>query len=285
MDSDDKKITQLPVVTSLSDSDLLVTVVNIGTAPQTKAIAKSNAITGGLTVIAASVTTSNVTGVEGTLHNLDVSGMTANRDFNLPTPSASGKRIGVRLSTGDDTYALILKINSVEWSRVFITGEIVIFVSTGTGAGDWKIEEDGRIPCMCKIEATSAQSISNATVTTITFNQTAYDNAGGQADLSAEKINIRRANKYLVGANLDYDQMPANAARVGMWASDDSAYVIHAEQSALSGGYPGFLTTTQVPMTTSNKISMSTFQNSGSAVNTTAFYVKPAIWIMEILPS
>lgn len=47
MDSDDKKITQLPLVTSLSDSDLLVTVVNIGTAPQTKAIAKSNAITGG----------------------------------------------------------------------------------------------------------------------------------------------------------------------------------------------------------------------------------------------
>lgn len=43
MDSDDKKITQLTLATSLSDSDLLVTVVNIGTAPETKAIAKSNA--------------------------------------------------------------------------------------------------------------------------------------------------------------------------------------------------------------------------------------------------
>lgn len=42
MDSDDKKITQLARVTSLSDSDLFVVVVNVGTAPVTKAIEKSN---------------------------------------------------------------------------------------------------------------------------------------------------------------------------------------------------------------------------------------------------
>jgi len=43
MDSDDKKITQLARVTSLSDSDLFVVAVNLGTAPETKAIEKSNA--------------------------------------------------------------------------------------------------------------------------------------------------------------------------------------------------------------------------------------------------
>lgn len=42
MDSDDKKISQLARVTSLSDSDLFVVVVNLGTAPETKAIEKSN---------------------------------------------------------------------------------------------------------------------------------------------------------------------------------------------------------------------------------------------------
>lgn len=47
MDSDDKKITQLARVTSLSDSDLFVVVVNVGSAPETKAIEKSNAINGG----------------------------------------------------------------------------------------------------------------------------------------------------------------------------------------------------------------------------------------------
>ncbi len=48
MDSDDKKITQLTRVTSISDSDLFVVVVNVGTAPVTKAIEKSNAVSSGL---------------------------------------------------------------------------------------------------------------------------------------------------------------------------------------------------------------------------------------------
>lgn len=42
MDSDDKKITQLTRVTSLSDSDLLVVTIDVGTAPKTRAIEKSN---------------------------------------------------------------------------------------------------------------------------------------------------------------------------------------------------------------------------------------------------
>jgi len=43
MDSDDKKITQLTKVTTLSDSDLFVVAVSVGTAPATKAIEKSKA--------------------------------------------------------------------------------------------------------------------------------------------------------------------------------------------------------------------------------------------------
>lgn len=44
MDSDDKKITQLTQVTSLSDSDLFVVSIDVGTAPKTRAIKKSDAI-------------------------------------------------------------------------------------------------------------------------------------------------------------------------------------------------------------------------------------------------
>lgn len=47
MDSDDRKITQLTQVTSLSDSDLFVVSVDVGTAPKTRAIKKSDAIVGG----------------------------------------------------------------------------------------------------------------------------------------------------------------------------------------------------------------------------------------------
>ena len=53
MDSDDKKITQLARVTSLSDSDLFVVVVNVGTAPQTKAIVKSDLGVSGSTLAIA----------------------------------------------------------------------------------------------------------------------------------------------------------------------------------------------------------------------------------------
>lgn len=42
MDSDDKKITQLAQVTSLLDSDLLVVSIDVGTAPKTRAIKKTN---------------------------------------------------------------------------------------------------------------------------------------------------------------------------------------------------------------------------------------------------
>ena len=41
MDSDDKKITQLSPITALSDSDLFVVVVNVGTAPETRSMAGS----------------------------------------------------------------------------------------------------------------------------------------------------------------------------------------------------------------------------------------------------
>lgn len=47
MDSDDRKITQLTQVTSLNDSDLFVVSIDVGTAPKTRAIKKSDAIVGG----------------------------------------------------------------------------------------------------------------------------------------------------------------------------------------------------------------------------------------------
>ena len=53
MDSDDRKITQLARVTSLSDSDLFVVVVNVGTAPVTKAIVKSDLGVSGSTLAIA----------------------------------------------------------------------------------------------------------------------------------------------------------------------------------------------------------------------------------------
>lgn len=268
MDSDDKKITQLPLVTSLSDSDLLVTVVNIGSAPQTKAIAKSNAISDGLTVTSASVTTSNVTGVEGTLHNLDVSGMTANRDFNLPTPSATGKRVGVRLSTGDATYALLLKINTVEWSRIFITSEIVIFVSTGTGAGDWAVEYDGRIAPNVRIYHDAAQTISNATFTVLSFNTERWD-VGENHDTSTNnsRITVRRAGKYIVSASVLFDTN-GTGERIIYILRDGTANIAQMRFGSGNGAtYAGLTISSEINMTAGQYFTLTVYQSSGGNLN------------------
>ncbi len=132
---------------------------------------------GGLTISVASVTTSNVTGVEDTHHILDVSGMTANRDFNLPTPTAAGKRCKVTLSAGDATYELIVKVNTVEVTRLFITNETMEFVSTGTGAANWQISQNGMIACSAEIENNDDQPFTNITDAKVVLDELVSDNA------------------------------------------------------------------------------------------------------------
>jgi hypothetical protein len=155
---------------------------------------------GGLTNSATSVTTSNVTGVAGTRHILDVSGMTANRDFNLPTPSAAGQLIAVQLSAGDDTYELIVKRNGTEITRLFIAGEKLEFVSTGTGAGDWIVTHDGRIPCATLLRriTTDANTTHGAGVHIHAAWNDATINRGNCANLTNVNIKIRRAGYYKI---------------------------------------------------------------------------------------
>ncbi|MBN8654383.1 MAG: hypothetical protein J0M11_01510 [Anaerolineae bacterium] len=160
---------------------------------------------GGLTNSASSVTTSNVTGVAGRRHILDVSGMTANRNFVLPA-GVAGQEIEVNISVGDDTYALILigdtgiSINggsaATEWSRLFITNETVRFVATSSS--NWNVINDGRIPCIAVLERQAAQSIANTTATKIAFDA-APTNRGNMGDIATnDRVNIRRSNFYVV---------------------------------------------------------------------------------------
>ena len=102
----------------------------------------------------ASPTTADPTVTVNTMHFLDLSGLTANRNFTLPAVAAVGDRAGVYITTGDDTYELIIKANTgdtlngvsaSEWSRVFITGEVVIMRCITANAA-WLVEYDGRIP-------------------------------------------------------------------------------------------------------------------------------------------
>ena len=163
----------------------------------------------GLNEIQASPTGAGVTGVVGTLHILDISGLTASRDFTLPATCAVGDRVGVFIKTGDPDYELLLKpasgdtINggspAAEWSRLFITGECVIF-RCNTADTDWIVEYDGRIPCAAHMYLAADEGSKTAS----TFLKIGVDaqlvNVGDIASTSQERVNIRRKGAYTVGA-------------------------------------------------------------------------------------
>ena len=208
--------------------------------------------------------------------------MTADRDFNLPTPTAAGKRIGVRLSVGDATYALLLKIDAVEWSRIFITGEIVIFVSTGTGAANWAIEQDGRIPCTTKIQNTGAQAIANSTLTVVTLDELDFDNASC-ADTGNNRITIRRTNRYLAAGGVALDTLAGNAYRVLCRIRINNAtYLVASEISGLSGCLPHLDLVGLDELTATQVLNLYVFHNSGSSEDTYVTLTPSHLEIMEI---
>jgi len=154
---------------------------------------------GGLTYSAETVTTGNVTLVEGQVTDCTVSGMNADRDANLPTPSAAGVYCGVRLVTdAPAAYALVLKANSVEKTRLHTDTESVLFKSTGTGAGDWEVSEggDGRIPQQTVIYDDNGTTWNSGTDTSFDYS-TATQNIGNAADLVNDRVNIRRTGNYM----------------------------------------------------------------------------------------
>lgn len=168
-------------------------IANLGMDSQGYIVTGTTGGGGGLTYTATTVTTGNVTAVSENFYDCTIAGMTADRDFNLPTPAAAGERIALRVLDGDNAFELIIKANSVEITRVFIANEYMSFVSTGTGAGDWKIEVDGRVACLAVAERQAAQAILHNTVTLVEID-TAIINRGDLLDVSSGyRATARRA--------------------------------------------------------------------------------------------
>jgi hypothetical protein len=178
----------------------------------------------GLNEIKAAVTGSNVTGVVGTLHILDLSGLTADRDFVLPATCAVGDRIGVFVEVGDASHELLLKpdgsdtINGgaagAEWSRVFITGECVIFRCV-TANSAWIVEYDGRIPCQMSFDlSTNESGTKNGGTyyapTSVNGVWTVVKNIGDCGDSSTSRFNVRRDGSYLFTASWGSTSSPAD---------------------------------------------------------------------------
>lgn len=241
------------------------------------------ASTGGtsLSVSTQSVTTADVTGAVNTIYRLDLSGLTADRNITLPTASV-GDRIRIEISAGNNTYALIVKgaatvtINggsaATEWSRVFYANEVVEFEATSST--NWRLINDGRIACNCRIDGNGGtnQSIAASTWTTVNgslLTNAVYD-SGGMADTTNGRINIRRSGDYLITVVFIFLNSTGAGDYRGKAAANVSGDLVVSPKyymvaSAQGGGTITSKTTLSV--VTDNYVDMSVRQATGVSVN------------------
>lgn len=296
---------------SYSDGQLLVGDTSTGGLAKTTLTAGSNititngagaitiASTGGgssLTDSNISPTSANVTAAVNYRYFANISGLTANRDFILPTP-AVGDTIQISIVTGDDTYALILKGNTgitinggsaaTEWSRLFIKNETVTFVANTTS--NWQVLTDGRIPSTARIAATSGQSISNNLSTQVTLSGSIFDNAS-LADTANSRLKIRRTNKYVMAAALRFQSiavvMPRMTCWIGQYGTSNIIQLAEQYMSASSGAgiaSPGLSIATVFEMAEGTQLALYVYQNSGTSQTPSTGTGSPHLEMTEVL--
>lgn len=207
----------------------------------------------------ATVTTGNVTAAAGKHYELTVSGMTADRQFILPGTAVVGSEIRVKLVTDAPTdYELILigdtgvSINggtaATEWSRLFIDNECVTF--RATGASNWDVVNDGRIPSKARAKRTTAQALTNSAWTVIEINSIDYQIGLPTTTSTPWTFTVKRAGKYqlnmqtsksgssgtmIVGVLINA-ATDANANPVNYWPSTSFGTLSHAMSLELSAG-------------------------------------------------
>lgn len=188
--------------------------------------------------VAASPTTAGVTGVVGTMHLLDISGLTASRNFTLPATAAVGDRVGVYVTTGDASYELIIigdtgdTINggsaNTEWSRLFITNECVILRCV-TANSAWVVEYDGRIPANLVVTgngSTTQSGLSRNAVTQLTtVLATVSQNVGDCWDTSNKRVTARRAGVWHIATSVAVVGMATGNGIIGLLYRNGSGVV------------------------------------------------------------
>lgn len=152
----------------------------------------------------------------GALYVTDISGYSADRTYTLPATAAVGDRCGIMLSAGDDAFELLITAaagdtligsrgsvaGGSEYTRLFITGEVMIFRCTVANA-TWVVEHDGRIPVQVLMRlstdaASSETAATNTVPTAISGVFTADVDRGACASTSNSRFNVRRSGNYSV---------------------------------------------------------------------------------------
>lgn len=209
----DTKVTALSALTAVTADDLLYVVDDPAGTPASKK-ATLAVVRDFTNMVHVAGTDADTTMAINSLYVVDMSAWaTADRTYTLPAAGAVGSRIGIMVTAGDASHELIITaatsdtLNGVaggtEWSRLFITGEVVIMRCV-TADSAWVVEHDGRIPCLfyarCTTAATGNESVNTLTVPTAlaSFVWTADTNEGSCFAASSSRVTLRRAGRWSV---------------------------------------------------------------------------------------
>jgi hypothetical protein len=149
------------------------------------------------------ITDAGVSMVANTRYEGSIAAFAADRTYTLPAGTA-GDVVEVALTTGDDTYELIIagasgvSINggsaATEWSRLFIDNEFVRFRCFATN--DWRVEIDGRITVSAIASPSATITLVEATWNTSSDFTSVVQNTG--QCYSSGIFTTRRAGRYSV---------------------------------------------------------------------------------------
>lgn len=165
----------------------------------------------------ASAETSSFTAVTGSIHPVTLTSVTADLVLTFPSSPSTDDSFGVYVSAahssgGTSSFANrpffcvepanTTSINGSSYSStsgdggseysLWAAGESLTFVYDGS---TWLVTHDGRIPHICHAKRTTAQAISNTTVTSVSYDSTSIDNVSLH---STTTIDCKRKGTYTV---------------------------------------------------------------------------------------
>ena len=163
-------------------------------------------------------TDANTTMAVNTLYVVDMSvWATADRTYTLPATAAVGDMIGIVITAGDASHELLITaasgdtLNGVsggtEWSRLFITSEVVIMRCTVANS-TWMVVQDGRKFESCRIDTdgTTATHVFGSTKISAEL-ATVTSNPQSIWDATNKRLTPRRLGRYLIHGHLQMADM------------------------------------------------------------------------------
>jgi hypothetical protein len=162
-----------------------------------------------------------------------ISGTTADYTVTLPAAAGNaGKFISFRISDAA-TRRFTISGNASELingqnTRIMWAGESAVLYCDGSG---WLKLFGVTKPMQCQISLTSTQTISNLTMTDVTFSRVDVDNTGAMADTANSRIINFRPGQYILMAHLMWDNTTGSATRlIGQIFNSNTSLAITAHE-------------------------------------------------------